>query len=310
MVCDDCKTKLSVLSAPDPWKSSSSGGSSRLIDENKALRKGARANPYGNCCKICKMKVQQNNATYCTMCAYAKGICAICGKQVLDTSMYKMSEGGGFSKMSNRDEAAFKSAEQLSREAAQQTLLEYLQETGSVGRMPTRAALESTGKRELADALIAAFGGLHAAADAMGLSKRLLNEEGEARKQAKREAAQQQAEAAQQQQQEQQQALQQEQPGQEESAKGGGTGGGDADDMPPGVARPTAPSQQQQQHQPTPAPAAASASVVVPPPPPPQRSTDSRWQYDPNTGLYFQRSTQKYYDHDKRLYFVGGRWVR
>ena len=84
MVCDDCKSQLSVVSAPDPWKAGSASSSAhRKIDENKALRKGVRANPYGNCCKICKMKVQQNNATYCTMCAYAKGICAICGKQVL-----------------------------------------------------------------------------------------------------------------------------------------------------------------------------------------------------------------------------------
>ena len=121
MVCDDCKSQLSVVSAPDPWKAGSASSSAhRKIDENKALRKGVRANPYGNCCKICKMKVQQNNATYCTMCAYAKGICAICGKQVLDTSMYKMSEGGNFMHtVGKREESSFKSQEQIAREAAQ-----------------------------------------------------------------------------------------------------------------------------------------------------------------------------------------------
>jgi len=44
MVCDDCKSQLSVLSAPDPWKTgSSSAGAARRIDENKALRKGVRS---------------------------------------------------------------------------------------------------------------------------------------------------------------------------------------------------------------------------------------------------------------------------
>lgn len=197
-MCDDCERKLSTLAAPDPFKAGGGGhekaGPAR-VGENKALRKGIRSNPYGNCCKICKMKVQQNSATYCTQCAYGKGICAICGKQVLDTSMYKMSEGLSLHKVNqNRDEASFKSAEQIAREGAQQNLLAYLTETGQVGRMPTRVALERAGKSELAEALISSYGGLHAAADAMGLSKRLLNEEAEARKQAKREAAQQAAE--------------------------------------------------------------------------------------------------------------------
>ena len=45
MVCDDCKSQLSTLSAPDPWKAggSSLGGAARKIDENKALRKGIRS---------------------------------------------------------------------------------------------------------------------------------------------------------------------------------------------------------------------------------------------------------------------------
>ena len=208
MVCDDCKSRLSTLAAPDPFKrndaralstdgqATSTAGPSRNVAANTLLRKGIRSNPYMNCCKICKMKVQQNDAQYCTICAYAKGLCAICGKQVLDTSMYKMSEGGGFHRMSNRDASAFKSPEQLAREAAQEELLEYLSSTGQVGRMPTKGALEAAGKKQLAAALAASFGGLHAAAESMGLSKRLLNEEAEARKQAKRQAAQQAAEGA------------------------------------------------------------------------------------------------------------------
>ena len=67
------------------------------------------------------MKVQQNHATYCTVCAYSKGICAICGKQVLDITMYKMPEGGtSLHTVRDREEAKFKSAEQIAREKAQE----------------------------------------------------------------------------------------------------------------------------------------------------------------------------------------------
>ena len=312
MVCDDCTKKLSTLSAPDPWKGASSGiagGAARRVDENKALRKGVRSNPYGNCCKICKMKVQQNHATYCTQCAYAKGICAVCGKQVLDTSMYKMSEGGNFShRLSNKEDAAFKSEQQLAREAAQSDLFAYLQSTGQTGRMPTKSALETAGRGELAAALIASFGGLHNAADAMALSKRLLHEEAEERKVKKREAEQQRAAEMDEQRRaaQEQQALLLEQGGAGGSEQPeDGEPAGDEDDLPPGVALP-----------PAVAPIAAAsaarapAAASVPPPPPPQAYGDPRWQYDPNQGLYFQLSTHCYFDAGRSLYAKGGAWSR
>ncbi|KAL9954342.1 hypothetical protein ACROYT_G041866 [Oculina patagonica] len=48
-------------------------------------------NPYStfNKCKICKQTVHQAHSHYCQGCAYKKGICAMCGKQVLDTSNYR-----------------------------------------------------------------------------------------------------------------------------------------------------------------------------------------------------------------------------
>ena len=263
----------------------------------------ASRSPFGNCCKVCKMKVQQNHATYCTQCAYAKGICAICGKQVLDTSMYKMSEGGNFSHtMHAREESAFKSAEQIAREAAQNDLFAWLQSTGQVGRMPTKAALESAGQGALAAALISSFGGMNAAADSMGLSKRLLTEESEERKVAKREAAQQQAAQQEEQrradleQREQQEQQQQEQQPEEEEADG---------DLPPGVALPGAVGGAMAEPAPEP-----SKALVPPPPPPPPQHTDPRWDYDPNAGLYFQLSTQCYFDAAASQYFKGGKWSR
>ncbi|RYQ93839.1 hypothetical protein Ahy_B09g100068 isoform B [Arachis hypogaea] len=50
-----------------------------------------RWTPYGNTkCIICKQQVHQD-AKYCHTCAYSKGVCAMCGKQVLDTKFYKQS---------------------------------------------------------------------------------------------------------------------------------------------------------------------------------------------------------------------------
>jgi cysteine-rich PDZ-binding protein len=159
MVCDDCTKQLSTISAPDPWKQgSSSGGPGRLVNENKLLRKGIRSNPYSNSCKICKLKCQQNNAIYCTICAYAKGLCSICGKVVQDTRMYKMSEGGnGWHTVRDRDEKSFKSPDQIAREESQKELLEFLASSGSVGRMPTRGMMEAAGKKELAATLTLAL---------------------------------------------------------------------------------------------------------------------------------------------------------
>ncbi|MBA0557835.1 hypothetical protein Golob_014877 [Gossypium lobatum] len=50
-----------------------------------------RWTPYGNTkCIICKQQVHQDGK-YCHTCAYSKGVCAMCGKQVLDTKLYKQS---------------------------------------------------------------------------------------------------------------------------------------------------------------------------------------------------------------------------
>lgn len=64
--------------------------------------------PYQSKCKDCKQPVTQNKAKYChgeyrsiaeqgrcahsfLGCAYKKGLCSICGKQILDTTGYVMS---------------------------------------------------------------------------------------------------------------------------------------------------------------------------------------------------------------------------
>ncbi|XP_030891774.1 cysteine-rich PDZ-binding protein [Leptonychotes weddellii] len=56
-------------------------------------KKTSRFDPYGknkfSTCRICKSSVHQPGSHYCQGCAYKKGICAMCGKKVLDTKNYK-----------------------------------------------------------------------------------------------------------------------------------------------------------------------------------------------------------------------------
>ncbi|KAI7902534.1 cysteine-rich PDZ-binding protein [Cokeromyces recurvatus] len=97
MVCKKCEKKLTALAAPDKWKEGSKnavvGSSGRKLNQNKLLSKSAKSRytPLGNNCKLCKARVHQEKAHYCQDCAYKKGICAMCGKQILNTSSYKQS---------------------------------------------------------------------------------------------------------------------------------------------------------------------------------------------------------------------------
>uniref|UniRef100_A0A8D2ZTK7 Cysteine-rich PDZ-binding protein n=2 Tax=Scophthalmus maximus TaxID=52904 RepID=A0A8D2ZTK7_SCOMX len=121
MVCEKCEKKLGKVITPDTWKdgarnTTESGG--RRLNENKMLTsKKARFDPYSKTgfatCRICKSSVHQSGSHYCQGCAYKKGklkngqgywsreelptisslkipgICAMCGKKVLDTKNYK-----------------------------------------------------------------------------------------------------------------------------------------------------------------------------------------------------------------------------
>lgn len=41
--------------------------------------------------RICRQKVHQAGSHYCQSCAYKKGICAMCGKKLLDIKNYRQS---------------------------------------------------------------------------------------------------------------------------------------------------------------------------------------------------------------------------
>ncbi|WFD03421.1 hypothetical protein MOBT1_002110 [Malassezia obtusa] len=113
MVCAKCEKTLSKTATADPFRNRNPAGflvpsgsaarpgtargvhappaGARKVGENKLLSKSNRFSPLDAKCKICKQRVTQERATYCQSCAYKKGLCAICGKQILDTSRYKQS---------------------------------------------------------------------------------------------------------------------------------------------------------------------------------------------------------------------------
>ncbi|KAI1302347.1 Cysteine-rich PDZ-binding protein [Halotydeus destructor] len=107
MVCSSCQKKLGKVITPDPWKSgarNTTEGGGRKLNENKALTSKKRYSPYTAStsssssssssferCRICKQKIHQPGSYYCQSCAYQKGICAMCGKKLMDTKNYAQS---------------------------------------------------------------------------------------------------------------------------------------------------------------------------------------------------------------------------
>lgn len=84
MVCGKCEKKLSKVACTEKWREgdeTAGTSSGRKINENKALSKKKRWQPYTAKCLTCKGPLQAEYK-YCQKCAYAKGLCAMCGKQV------------------------------------------------------------------------------------------------------------------------------------------------------------------------------------------------------------------------------------
>lgn len=94
------ETKLSRLATADTWKAGSKSnlkgpGGKRILNENKLLTANkARYNPYSRSfrkCRICAQSVHQPEAHYCQSCAFKKGICAMCGVRLVNTTNYQQS---------------------------------------------------------------------------------------------------------------------------------------------------------------------------------------------------------------------------
>lgn len=55
MVCDKCESKLTKVSAPNPWRTNNATAGGRKINENKALSSSKeRYNPMGNSFAPCR----------------------------------------------------------------------------------------------------------------------------------------------------------------------------------------------------------------------------------------------------------------
>ncbi|KAF8057676.1 REV1 [Scenedesmus sp. PABB004] len=94
MVCQACEQKLQKVACPDKWKEGSNNTSAtRKLNQNALLSKSKKYAPYKtqHKCLTCKSNLHQEGK-YCHGCAYAKGLCAMCGKSILDTKSYKQSK--------------------------------------------------------------------------------------------------------------------------------------------------------------------------------------------------------------------------
>lgn len=77
-------------SKPGPSSGGKVAADGRKIGENKLLTAKSRWQPYTARCQVCKQQLHQEGV-YCQSCAYRKGLCAMCGKQILDVKNYKQS---------------------------------------------------------------------------------------------------------------------------------------------------------------------------------------------------------------------------
>ncbi|KAH7728404.1 cysteine-rich PDZ-binding protein-like protein [Aphelenchoides avenae] len=87
MVCEKCTTKLSKLATIKK-----DHGGSKVTNENKLLSSKqkfkADRDQYKKC-RICGHLTHHVHSHYCQPCAYQKGICAMCGRKVIETKNYK-----------------------------------------------------------------------------------------------------------------------------------------------------------------------------------------------------------------------------
>mmetsp|Transcript_9089 Transcript_9089/g.8012 ORF Transcript_9089/g.8012 Transcript_9089/m.8012 type:complete len:100 (+) Transcript_9089:36-335(+) len=98
MVCDKCEKKLDKIVTPDAWKDGArnitkgkDGGRSIGGNSMLAKKKSYSYDPLAAKCKNCKCNLN-GKSIYCQSCAYAKGICSMCGVKILETKFYKQSK--------------------------------------------------------------------------------------------------------------------------------------------------------------------------------------------------------------------------
>lgn len=85
MVCDECSRKIKSLATVDDKNK-------RVYGKVKIeIKKYSNIKNFNGKCLSCTGRVENNNK-YCLTCAYKKGICEMCGKQLTNTKMYKYND--------------------------------------------------------------------------------------------------------------------------------------------------------------------------------------------------------------------------
>ena len=85
MVCDECSRKIKSLATVDD-------NNKRVYGKVKIeIKKYSNIKYFNLKCLSCTGRVENNNK-YCITCAYKKGICEVCGKQLTNTKMYKYND--------------------------------------------------------------------------------------------------------------------------------------------------------------------------------------------------------------------------
>ena len=85
MVCDECARKISNLVTVDDK-------SRRMYGKVKIeIKKLGGGKEIYNKCLSCKGRAEDKNK-YCLTCAYRKGVCEMCGKQLTKNKMYKYND--------------------------------------------------------------------------------------------------------------------------------------------------------------------------------------------------------------------------
>ncbi len=88
MVCATCQKKLDTHPCHVKGSTNTIASGRRKLNENKMLSKSKKWTPYASSCKICKKGLDQGYK-YCQKCAYAKALCSMCGKQIMESSELK-----------------------------------------------------------------------------------------------------------------------------------------------------------------------------------------------------------------------------
>uniref|UniRef100_A0A8R1DEW9 Cysteine-rich PDZ-binding protein n=1 Tax=Caenorhabditis japonica TaxID=281687 RepID=A0A8R1DEW9_CAEJA len=97
MVCGDCEKKLTKIVGVDPYRhkktnrAADGSGPKTVTTKNRLIGVQKKTSIVGVRCKLCKQLIHQPGSHYCSTCAYQKGICAMCGKKIINTKGLRQS---------------------------------------------------------------------------------------------------------------------------------------------------------------------------------------------------------------------------